>query len=169
MLEAKNALVQQLLIYILPTKTKQQLFARVNSSLLNPNLNNDRWTETEERRLAILMKVYHQHQLAVGRARDLFLPSLHFDRHSQSVVNKWQRTLNPEYSPVRPFSLQEDKRLLSLVRANKSIGWVDLTRNHFPNRHPQRLLMRWQELATDQDILSRERALLVAKQDQAAA
>ena len=151
---------------MLPTKTKQQFFARANSSLLNPCLDNDRWSETEERRLAILMKVYHRRQAAAGRARDLFLPSLHFDRHSQSVVNKWQRTLNPEYSPVRPFSLPEDKRLLALVRANKSIGWVDLTRNYFPNRHPQRLLMRWQELATDQDILSRERALLAAKNDQ---
>ena len=162
-LESKNALVQHLLIHLLPTKTKQQIFARANSSLLNPKLKNDRWSEAEERRLAILMKIYHRPQIEDGRSRDLFLPSLHFDRHNQAVLNKWNRSLNPEYSPVRPFTLQEDKRLLSVMRADLSISWADLSRKHFPNRHMQRLLMRWQELATDNDILSRERALLAAK------
>lgn len=162
-LESKNALVQHLLVHLLPSKTKQQVFTRANSSLLNPKLKNDRWSEDEERRLAILMKIYHRQQIEDGRSRDLFMPSLHFDRHSQSVLNKWNRSLNPEYSPVRPFTLQEDKRLLSVMRADLSISWADLSRKHFPNRQMQRLLMRWQELATDHDILSRERALLAAK------
>jgi len=158
----KNTLLQQnLLVNLLHTKSKAQILNRANLSLLNPRFKSDRWSEAEERRLPILMKIYHNHA-AARASSDTFRTALHFDRNSKAVVDKWNRTLNPEYS-TRPFSAQEDEQLLALVRANRSIGWAELSRDHMPHRHHQRLSSRWQEICTDQDVLSRERALLAVK------
>lgn len=158
----KNTLLQQsLLINLLRTKSRLQILNRANFSQLNPRLKSDRWSEAEERRLPILMKVYHQHA-AARVSSDSFRTALHFDRNAKAVTDKWNRTLNPEYS-TRPFTAQEDERLLAVVRANQGIGWAELSRDHLPHRHHQRLSSRWQEICTDQDVLSRERALLAVK------
>jgi hypothetical protein len=44
--------------HLLPGRSRKQVLARVNQSILNPNLHRDAWSEEEERRLAICMKVY---------------------------------------------------------------------------------------------------------------
>jgi hypothetical protein len=164
--DSRNALLQgTLLQQLLPNKSKKQLFTRIQQSLLNPNLHRREWSPTEERRLAILMKLYHtvdptlsSESAGVWRS-DLFLASTHFHgRTIKSVADKWQRSINPDYSS-RPFTTAEDQRLLAVLRRQPSMGWSELSSLHFKDRHPNRLLSRWSELATDQDIVNREQAL----------
>jgi len=162
-LDGKNTLIHKtLLTNLITTKSKQKVFTRANISLLNPNIKHDRWSDAEERRLPILMKIYHEHNQSSQPTHDLFLTSTHYARSNKSVVDKWQRSLNPEYL-ARPFTPAEDAALLAAVRGNETIGWRELSQQHFPNRHPQRLMNRWSEIGSDQDILSRERALLSSK------
>jgi Myb-like DNA-binding domain len=165
--DSRNALLQgTLLQQLLPNKSKKQLFTRIQQSLLNPNLHRREWSPTEERRLAILMKLYHintdrtmsSESASVWRS-DLFLASTHcHGRTIKSVADKWQRSINPDYSS-RPFTTAEDQRLLAVLRSQPAMGWSELSSLHFKDRHPNRLLSRWSELATDQDIVNREQAL----------
>ena len=135
---------------ILPNKSKKAVLMRVNQSILNPKLKHEDWSVDEERRLVVLMKMYSD------SPRDLSLAMTHFDRASKSVMDKWRRGLNPAYLST-PFSKEEDKALMEVVRSlGNNIGWKELSEKHFPDRHPQRLMNRWNELASDQDILQRE-------------
>jgi hypothetical protein len=134
---------------LLPGRSRKQILARVNQSILNPNLHRDAWSDEEERRLTICMKVYS------NTPNDLYRAAAHLPhRANKSVVEKWQRSLNPEHSS-RPFTKQEDRAFLAAARANPEQGWTELARRHCPDRHPQRLAARWSELASDQDILAR--------------
>lgn len=157
-IDSKNSLVQHTILnQLLITKSKKQIFNRANQSLLNPNLKRSEWSDEEERRLAIFMKIYHSDHEST---QDVFLASTHcYGRGTKSVVDKWHRSINPEYSNL-PFSPTEDEALLQVMRAVDPVGWTELSQKHFPDRHPQRLMNRWSELASDQDILDRERALL---------
>jgi hypothetical protein len=162
--ESKNALVHYTILnQLLTTKSKKQIYSRANQSLLNPNLKRSEWSDEEERRLPIFMKIYHRPEdesLAMV-VNPLFLASTHcYGRGTKSVVDKWNRSINPEYSS-QPFTQQEDEALMRVMRETV-LGWTELTQLHFPDRHPQRLQSRWSELASDQDILDRERELLVA-------
>lgn len=164
-LDSKNALIQfTVLNQLITTKSKKQILARLNQSLLNPNLKRSEWNEEEERRLPIFMKIYyaegHSNVEPSSFRNDLFLASTHcYGRATKSVVDKWHRTINPEYSS-RPFSREEDHALLTFLRTSEThMGWKELSQKHFPDRHPQRLQSRWSELATDHDIVDRERAL----------
>jgi Myb-like DNA-binding domain len=131
---------------LLPDKTKRQILDRIHSSSLNPKLAEGDWTDDEERKLTILMKVY---------GGDLLAASTHLARAPKAVSDKWQRTLNPEYL-TGPFSKDDDARLVLMIRSQPELGWRDIARQHFPQRHPQRLMNRWLELATDQDLIARE-------------
>jgi Myb-like DNA-binding domain len=174
-IDSKNILLQHTLCtQLLRNKSKKQIFSRVNQSLLNPSTIHSEWTDYEERRLPICMKVYFStnHQ----DSNQVYCASTHcVGRSTKSVVDKWNRSINPLYS-TRPFTEEEDKALLqamrsSLARNNQAagttsvdahhIGWTELSQKYFANRHPQRLQNRWSELATDQDIINRERAKLL--------
>jgi hypothetical protein len=142
---------------LLPGRSRKQILARVNQCILNPNLHRDAWSEEEERRLAICMKVY------CDTPNDLYRVAAHLPhRANKSVVEKWQRSLNPEHSS-RPFTKQEDQALVAAARANPEQGWTELTRRFFPDRHPQRIAARWSEHASDQDILARSGKGIVNK------
>uniref|UniRef100_A0A7S4IXM9 Myb-like domain-containing protein n=1 Tax=Odontella aurita TaxID=265563 RepID=A0A7S4IXM9_9STRA len=136
-------------VRLFPDRTAMQLTSRANASLLNPNYKNEAWSDDEERRLALCMKVYRDAQSPLLRA------CTHFsDRASKSVSEKWLRSLDPEIT-YKPFTKSEDEKLL---RAIKEIGgpekcsWVQLTRQHFPFRNPRSLKYRWMEVAKDEDI-----------------
>ncbi|KAL7560679.1 hypothetical protein ACA910_001360 [Epithemia clementina (nom. ined.)] len=154
-------------------KTKPQLFHRINQSLLNPNLKHDAWNEEEERRLALCMKVYSSSASSDDNDTDdnqqlqktdqkpssstlsTYFAATHIvGRSGTSVSDKWNRSLNPEYS-ARPFTKEEDKALLKVMRQHVEYGWVDIARQFFPDRHPHRLMNRWSEIATDEDIVRR--------------
>lgn len=142
---------------LLPGRSRKQILARVNQSILNPNLHRDAWSEEEERRLAICMKVY------CDTPNDLYRAAAHLPhRANKSVVEKWARSLNPEHSS-RPFTKQEDEALVEAARANPEQGWTELARRNFPDRHPQRIAARWSEHASDQDILARSGESIVKK------
>lgn len=177
-IDGRNPLVQQTLLTNLLQKNKQQLFTRANQSLVNPMLKNEPWSQDEERRLPILMKMYYKSDSSsstvTATKNDLFLASTHYNhRGTKSVVDKWHRSINPQYS-TKPFSKQEDEKLVQILRdaiARKCddsssgfvMGWTKLSQMHFPDRHPQRLMNRWAELASDTDILKREQALQMSQ------
>ena len=170
-IDSKNTLVQSTLCtQLLPHKSKKQIFTRVNHTLLNPNMQRNDWSDYEERRLPICMKVYYTPDPQDGF--QLYCASTHcYGRSTKSVVDKWNRSINPAYS-TKPFTNEEDEALLKVMRSvlidrNETgdadnplqhIGWVELSQTYFPHRHPQRLNSRWSELATDQDIINREKA-----------
>jgi hypothetical protein len=177
--DSKNLLIQSTICaQILPRKSKRQIFYRSNLSLLNPNMQRNDWSDYEERRLPICMKVYHS--VHPQDLYQMYCASTHcHGRSTKSVVDKWNRSINPAYS-TKPFTTEEDEALLRVMRSVlenntgteagdtqvqlQHIGWVQLSQGYFPQRHPQRLQSRWSELATDQDIINLERArLCVAK------
>lgn len=136
---------------IIPNKSRLQILNRINQSIFNPNLIVGPWSDEEERRLAICMKVYSQ----VTGGNCMYRASVHLpQRTNRLVAEKWHRSLNPEYS-VKPFTPAEDEMLLREARADPQVGWTELARQFLPHRHPQRVNARWSELATDEDILAR--------------
>lgn len=145
-LDMKHPLVEQLQ-HLLPTKTKTKILLRANTSLLNPSFVHGDWTNTEERALAIYMKIYNN---------DFHAVASHLHRNFKSVADKWDRSLNPEYS-TKPFTKEEDAALIEIVRSNPQCGWTAISVDHFPHRHPHRLANRWSEVATDKDIVDREK------------
>jgi hypothetical protein len=170
-IESKNTLIQHTLCtQLLINKSKKQIFIRANQTLLNPNIQRTDWSDYEERRLPICMKIYNEKN--AGDNHQLYRASTHcYGRSTKSVVDKWNRSINPVYS-AKPFTKEEDDTLLHVMRSafaangeirdsqkqSRHIGWTKLSQTFFPNRHPQRLQSRWAELATDQDIVNRERA-----------
>ena len=133
-------------------KSRKQVLQRINTTLLNPKLKRGGWSIDAERRLAILMKMHQG---------DVFKVSTHFsDRSRKVVTDKWERTLTPDYD-YRPFSTEEDKAILDITQApeNKQSCLLELAREHFPDRHPQRIKSRWYELVKNDDaIVQRESA-----------
>lgn len=161
-IESKNPLVQQTIFtQLITNKSKHKVFVRLNGTLLNPKIKHNRWSDDEERRLPILLKIYNHHDATPDDSNALRMASTHYNRNVKSVVDKWQRTLNPQYS-TQPFTRDEDERMKDILRANVTLSWTELSRQYFPHRHPQRLTYRWTETASDKEILERERALLEA-------
>lgn len=67
------------------------------------------------------------------------------------MAEKWDRSLNPEYS-TNPFTALEDRTLLEAVRQSPDAGWTEISRL-FPSRHARTLANRWNELASPEDLL----------------
>lgn len=144
-------------------KPKNQVLLRANHSLVNPNLRHDAWSEDEQRRLIVGMKVYRD------SPQTLYLAGTHFPgRSNKSVTDKWKRGLNPQYS-TRPFNKEENERLVKVTRENPTLGWTELSSRYFPDRHPHRLASRWSEVAKDTDILARSGESLVRQKRAASA
>ena len=135
----------------LPDKPRNKVLARLNSSLLNPKLVNEAWGEEDERKLTLCMKVYSEQDTKQA----LYLAGGHIPwRAPHSVIDKWDRSLNPAYS-VQPFSKKEDQELMEIMRRNPELGWKEISDQFFPRRHPHRIMNRWSEIAKDEDILIR--------------
>jgi hypothetical protein len=119
--------------------------------------------------LCVLMKVYSQgpHNYEQGEqtstsSSPLYLASTHFhNRSTKAVSDKWNRSLDPAYSS-RPFTPQEDAKLVQLVKQYPALGWTRLSMEHFSSRHGQRLAHRWTELA-DQDALVAQAKLVQSR------
>lgn len=160
---------------LFPDKTRAQIAHRLHHSLGNPKLSNDPWTADEERKLVVLMKVYHDststppdrtspdHVAAnppssadsASTNKTLNLVARHFPhRSSKSVTDKWRKSLDPAHSSL-PFTAHEDQRLVDLVNQHPDVGWSELCERFFPDRHPERIAKRWADLADDSDILAR--------------
>lgn len=155
--------------HMLPQVPKSHLLSRINASLLNVNMKHEGWSAQEERTLCLLMKVYSYGSSTVSSSSSsmspLYLATTHFsNRSTKSVSDKWNRSLDPAYSS-RPFTPQEDKKLLQIRQAFPEMGWMRLSLEHFPTRHGQRLAHRWTELV-DQDQLCATTKLVKARKRQ---
>jgi hypothetical protein len=135
---------------LLPDKTAKHVLGRANVSLLNPNLDREYWTEPEEKKLTLCMKIYQNAEpSALNKA------SHHFpNRSGPTVASKWNRSLNPDFT-WRPLTDEEDLRILEVVRDSGDQGFAEITRNHFPNRYPQQIYDRWVETASEEDIVKK--------------
>jgi hypothetical protein len=135
---------------LLPDKTAKHVLGRANASLLNPNLDRDYWTELEEKKLTLCMKIYQNAEpSALNKA------SHHFpNRSGPTVTSKWNRSLNPDFT-WRPLTDEEDRRILEAVRDSRDQGFAEIARNHFPNRYPQQIYDRWAETASEEDIVKK--------------
>jgi len=141
-----------------PHLSKRQILHRSNVSLLNPNYRNERWSEDEERMLVLGMRAFSDDDCAVTKVAAL-IPN----RAAKSVIDKWNRSLKPMYS-TQPFTIAEDKKLLSYVKKHKiGPGNWKVVSKIFPTRNPRSLLFRWMELAKDDDILKRQGEDLIQK------
>lgn len=159
-----GALLGSMATRFLPDMNREQIFSRINHSLVNPNLKNQAWGEEDERKLALCMKVYSESE----SRKALHFASGHLPwRATSSVGDKWERSLNPAFSGD-PFSKKEDAELMKVMRANPNLGWKAVSQKYFPKRHPHRLMNRWSEIATDKDILDRYNDQLLKDRQDAA-
>lgn len=137
---------------VLPNRSPKQILARCTRSLLNPNFAHGPWSEEEERKLVILMKIYRDCTNPIDRA------SLHFPHRATKMVwDKWERSLNPEYL-TRPWTPEEDQALLAAVERYDG-GWITSSAQiceEFPLRRTKQLYNRWLDLI-DEDCLVRHR------------
>jgi hypothetical protein len=76
----------------------------------------------------------------------------HFpNRSGKSVYEKWTRALNPEYAS-KPFTEKEDEELLAAVeKAGGTDNFASIAKL-FPDRKTRSLVIRWEELAKDEDL-----------------
>jgi hypothetical protein len=176
--DASGHLLEHLSTALLPDKTRSQILQRIHHTLVNPKLSSDPWTADEERKLVICLKMYHDYYLnepssssvaavrrgaaappeaaAVTKALNAIAEHHLAHRSPKSVADKWKKSLDPGHSSL-PFTDDEDAELVRVASANPSTGWAELCRAHFPSRHPERVAKRWAEVATNEQILERER------------
>ena len=132
---------------LLPGRPAGQILNRAHHTLANPKFIYDKWSDDEERILALSIRAYCKHpspQLLAGS---------HFPtRCSKMVVEKWIRSLSPEFSTA-PFTPEEDRELANIVRkSGYSFCWKEIAQQ-FPNRRPFALKNRWLDLASSEELL----------------
>mmetsp|Transcript_8137 Transcript_8137/g.15317 ORF Transcript_8137/g.15317 Transcript_8137/m.15317 type:complete len:515 (+) Transcript_8137:32-1576(+) len=143
---------------LFPNVSHFQIINRANMSLVNPQYVNEKWTEEEERTLAMAMKVYSKTDNALAKASFLL-----DGRSAKMVADKWIRSMNPCYN-TQSFSKEEDKALVATVKqlnANPE-NWTKVA-SKFPYRNPRALLNRWIELANVQDVAKMQGNQLVQR------
>mmetsp|Transcript_22754 Transcript_22754/g.37680 ORF Transcript_22754/g.37680 Transcript_22754/m.37680 type:complete len:414 (-) Transcript_22754:53-1294(-) len=136
-------------------KSPKTILQRTTTSLLNPNFVNHQWSETDERRLCLLMKVYRDSQFPFVAAASHFP-----NRGSRSVHDKWSRTLDPNYDLDKQFTPEEDHKLRQL---HASSDWKGAEKQ-FPGRLSQSLTKRWKELVSEEKVVEDYSRTLKRKQ-----
>jgi len=152
-----------------PDKSAKQILLRASQTMVNVKFRQGAWTTREERKLVLAQKIYRKDSVRL---------SVQFPTRSpRSVREKWNRTLDPAYNKARPFSKQEDQRLVQVVRdelntpqlktnyiSTSGISWFEIAREHFPDRRPEQIQMRWMyELASNDDLLRKMKVDLLAQ------
>uniref|UniRef100_A0A7S1BFD0 Myb-like domain-containing protein n=1 Tax=Corethron hystrix TaxID=216773 RepID=A0A7S1BFD0_9STRA len=144
-----------------PHRSGQGIFKRAQIGGINPNYDGPAgvdvvgkgraWTEEEERRLVLCMKVYKDHKPSAIAGASAHFPS----RHPTQLWEKWHRNLNPSFSRD-PWTAKEDCRLVDAVRAasvrHRHGPWGEIA-ILFPNRTKAQLCNRWNEVVTEGDLL----------------
>ena len=143
---------------LFPKMSHFQICHRAHTSLINPQFANEKWSETEERTLAMGMKIYNDSENTPAKAAGLLER-----RSNKMVADKWLRSMIPCYNS-QPFSTEEDKALIAAVKKmkNKNKGgdgkgevfaFASIAKK-FPTRNPRWLQNRWVELAKHEDLAS---------------
>lgn len=132
--------------YFFPEYSQNQILHKSNISLINPQLINERWSETEERTLALSMKIFDGEAFIMSKA------GLLFNRSMKSVSDKWSRSVNPIYS-TQPYTVEEDKALHTAIEKADPLtdDWRSIS-EQFPTRNPRSLFYRWVELAKERNL-----------------
>jgi len=132
-----------------PHMPVKRIVLRMSSSLLIPTLKHERWSDKDERKLALCMRIYGNATSPETEAQ------VHFPhRAAKSVLEKWSLSLNPDIS-TQPYTPQEDKALLEAVsKAGGAADWKAIS-SKFPNRNRRSLFYHWTCIASKEDVLKR--------------
>ena len=138
---------------VYPLRNPQQLAARAQATLVNPNYKRDAWSTEEKRKLALLMRAYSNEPSPIRCAAH----PVHFPQRAlKSVAEKWTKTLDPTLSH-RPFAEEEDDELCKASRPRSTL------RTMLPNRSRQAMKRRFEEIADDQTVAKDCRNRLIGK------
>lgn len=150
--------------------SSQQLHARLQETLVNPQLTaQSYWKAEEEKKLVLLMKIY-QDEAATSEETDpdmagkgrtnltVAKAAMHFpDRTRQQVRRKWERSLDPGLDH-QPFTVEEDALLRDVIKgalsSTDTSTMADLFRANVPNRKPHQVYARWLIIGTPEEILA---------------
>lgn len=132
----------------IPDANHKQVAVRANHSILNPNYLNGKWSEEEERLIAMSMKVFSESDEYVSAKASCMVPQ----RAAKMVSEKWSRGMNPCYN-TQPYSKSEDKALVQAIKKRKGIidDWSDVAKR-FPTRNPISLMKRFLQIGDEEDI-----------------
>lgn len=81
----------------------------------------------------------------------------HFHPYRQpyKVAKKWERSFSPRFS-YKPFSKDEDARLLAAVRSSAvTTPFSEIAKKNFPDRSSDQLSQRWTKIAPDKDVVKK--------------
>ena len=164
----------QLCKTMFPTAVPRQLIDRSKSHSVNPNMIlNSTWTSDEERKLALLMKMYQNFP------EPTIMAATHFadGREARQVSMKWERSLCPLKNNHAPFTKEEDNLILlksKAIKAGKASGdnrggdddegaimtFADMAREvplFVKNcRGPHQLWQRFKNIASPEEIATRK-------------
>jgi len=125
--------------------------------LVNPNFVQQHWSDEEERKLVLCMKVYREDDSSLVRVTNHFP-----DRAPKVIWDKWHRSLNPEFSQ-KPFTKKEDADLLAAVNRLGGVGnWTEIARL-FPLRNSKNLYTRWLSLTNEATLIKKQSDTFKAK------
>jgi hypothetical protein len=163
---------------IFPYKASRRIYERTHWSQWHPLSKDTMWMKEEEMKLVLAMKIYSDsgengtssiggndtedeqtnqkravslEKAAIRRAAAHFHPS----RQPYKVSKKWERSFSPRFS-YRPFSKEEDSKLLEVVRSlAATTHFSEIARKNFPDRSTDQISQRWNKIAPDKDIVEK--------------
>lgn len=144
-----DSAISQACQHLFPLRDPASVQLRAHKTLVNPNLVQDRWDTTEQRKLALLKRAYSDTDSGNPNSE-------HFQHRAQArVITKWERSLNPAVSRM-PFTEAEDEKLLAAVKElGPNEGSFVSIAKQFPNRNDEALWNRWVLLADEDDVASK--------------
>mmetsp|Transcript_20263 Transcript_20263/g.40444 ORF Transcript_20263/g.40444 Transcript_20263/m.40444 type:complete len:558 (+) Transcript_20263:51-1724(+) len=107
------------------------------------------WTEVEERRLVLCMRIYKNYRPSAVAGAAMHFPL----RQPSSLWEKWNRNLDPSFSRS-PWTAEDDRKLLDAVETVGQHNFKEIA-NLFPNRTKKQLLHRWNEIVPIKQLLNR--------------
>ncbi len=168
--------ITDLVSRLFPHKSSRRIYERTHFSQWHPLSKDSIWTKEEEMKLVLAMKIYsdspgddsgdnensnsittqnqEKSRLASEKAA-LRKAATHFHPYRQSykVSKKWERSFSPRFS-YKPFSKEEDEKLLAAVRSSAvTTPFSEIGRKHFPNRTSDQLSQRWAKIAPDKEVV----------------
>ena len=112
---------------------------------------NDKRDGGEVKSISEEQRIRDSEKAALRKAAAHFHPY----RQPYKVVKKWERSFSPRFS-YKPFSKEEDAKLLAAVRAS-AVGtpFSEIARKSFPNRSSDKLYQRWSKIAPDEEVVKK--------------
>merc|ERR1712238_193253 len=162
---------------LFPYKSKEKIYHRTHWTQWHPLSKDTKWTKEEEMKLVLAMKIYtnrvedntsssnngddakekiHNQAVVLEKAA-VRRVTAHFHpiRQPYKVAKKWERSFSPRFS-YRPFSKEEDSKLLEVVRSLEvSTPFSIIAKEYFTDRSTDQLSQRWSKIASDKDVVEK--------------